>query len=546
MGEDGRLARGVVVRRLLAVDQGSGSVSSLHVRVMAEAAGVTARTVWRWLSEARAGRLEPEPRQDRFELNDELWAVLAEVGGNVAALHRRMTGDGSSGSVPSLGTLHRVVQRDLRAGRVLEAARPAHNRVEVGRYDRVLAELKLQRAGEGLPVIDTAPTDPGVAAADADEGLPSRGGVRLFVPGARVVSTGPVAAVVEAVGHTAAARGIGCVFGDPGVGKTVAVQQALHLLPSRVPVWRAVVGVKPGLPQMRASLLEALGLPPRSLSHRAGPADRALGEALRTPGVLFLDDAQRLSPPLLDYLRLLWDEPGTAAALVLCGAGAERVIARAPALRSRVLTWHQVPGLDQDRLTQTLAMFHAVWEGVDPADVGWADATVARGNYRTWAKITSHVYALSKRGQDVRADRSSRSLSGPTPGPVTTTALPRSPCPCATLTTMAARSAPAGCAARPTSSSASGSRLTGRSPTPRSVWNCPSNRCLRLTTPSTSPDPVARCSGSAPIPSATTPTMTSPACASNWASPEPWQRCPSTSAPSTRTTTRTARTSMTS
>ncbi|MEV0185878.1 ATP-binding protein [Streptomyces sp. NPDC050625] len=409
MDADGRLARGVVVRRLLAVDQGSGSVSSLHVRVMAEAAGVTVRTVWRWLSEAREGRLEPVSRQDRFTLDDELWAVLAEVGGNVAALYRQMTADDLTGGVPSLGTLHRAVQRDLRAGRVLEVARPSRNRVEAGRYDRVLAELKLQRAGEGLPVVDAdSPSPPGAAAdGDGEEGVgPSRGGVRLFVPGARVVSTAGVAAVVEAVGHTAAARGIGCVFGDPGVGKTVAVQQALYLLPSRVPVWRAVVGVKPGLPQMRASLLDALGLAAGSLSHRAQPADRALGEVLRRPGVLFLDDAQRLSPALLDYLRLLWDEPGTAAALVLCGAGAERVIARAPALRSRVLTWHQVLGLDQERLAETLAMFHDVWEGADPADVGWADATVARGNFRTWAKITSHVYALSKRGPDTRVDRS--------------------------------------------------------------------------------------------------------------------------------------------
>lgn len=407
MGEGGRLTRGVVVRRLLAVDQGPGSVSSLHVRVMAEAAGVTVRTVWRWLSEAREGRLEPAARQGRFVLDDELWAVLAEVGGNVAALHRRMTADGSSVvGVPSLGTLHRVVQRDLRAGRVLEVARPSRNRVEAGRYDRVLAELRLERAGEGLPVVDAEPASPPGPATDGEvDAAPLRGGVRLFVPGARVVSTAPVAAVVEAAGHTVAARGVGCVFGEPGVGKTVAVQQALHLLPDRVPVWRAVVAVKPGLPQMRASLLEALGLAAGSLSHRAQSADRALGQALRRPGVLFLDDAQRLSPPLLDYLRLLWDEPGTAAALLLCGAGAERVIARAPALRSRVLTWHQVTGLDQERLAETLAMFHDVWEGADPADVGSADATVARGNFRTWAKITSHVYALSKRGRDVRVDR---------------------------------------------------------------------------------------------------------------------------------------------
>jgi hypothetical protein len=38
-----------------------------------------------------------------------------------------------------------------------------------------------------------------------------------------------------------------------------------------------------------------------------------------------------LTPPLLDYLRQLWDEPGTFAALVLCGAGSERAITRAPA-----------------------------------------------------------------------------------------------------------------------------------------------------------------------------------------------------------------------
>ncbi|MCL7370526.1 hypothetical protein [Streptomyces ardesiacus] len=54
--------------------------------------------------------------------------------------------------------------------------------------------------------------------------------------------------------------------------------------------------------------------------------------------MLVLDDAQRLTPPLLDYLRQLWDSPGCAAALVLCGAGCERALARASALRSRVLT----------------------------------------------------------------------------------------------------------------------------------------------------------------------------------------------------------------
>lgn len=85
--------------------------------------------------------------------------------------------------------------------------------------------------------------------------------MRLYAPGARLVSTRQVAGVVEAVGHTVAAWGIGCVYGDTGLGKTVAVEQALHLLPGRVPVWRAVVGVRSGLPQVRAALCEVLGLP---------------------------------------------------------------------------------------------------------------------------------------------------------------------------------------------------------------------------------------------------------------------------------------------
>ncbi|MFI5689521.1 AAA family ATPase [Streptomyces sp. NPDC051636] len=335
----------------------------------AELAGVSERTVWRWLAEGRAGRIEGRSRRGGFAVSDELWAVLAEVGGNVSALHRRLEQARTEGSlgrcgvtrVPSASTLQCVVRRDLLAGRVLEVARPARGGVVADRYDQVLADLRLTRWAGGPPVLDgveDSAVEP-VVDPDGEGDGTGRSGVR-FVPGARLVSTAAVASVVKAVGHTVAARGIVCVFGDTGVGKTVAVQQALHLLPDRVPVWRAVAGVKPGLSQIRASLLEAMGLAAGSWSHRAQPADRALAQALRRPGVLFLDDAQRLSPPLLDYLRLLWDEPGTAAALVLCGAGAERVTARAPALRSRVLTWHQTPALEQARLIETLRLFHEV------------------------------------------------------------------------------------------------------------------------------------------------------------------------------------------
>ncbi|MFG2563686.1 hypothetical protein [Streptomyces sp. NPDC048496] len=104
--------------------------------------------------------------------------------------------------------------------------------------------------------------------------------MRLYVPGAHVVSTRQLAEVTEALAHTTAARGVLCLYGDPGHGKTVALYQALRLLPRRLPVRWAQVAVKPALPQLRAALLTAFGLPVKALTSRTDAADRALIDAL--------------------------------------------------------------------------------------------------------------------------------------------------------------------------------------------------------------------------------------------------------------------------
>jgi hypothetical protein len=125
--------RAVLVRRLLAVDRGGDGLSSLHVRIVAGLAGVTERTVWRWLAEGRDGRVEPRPRQGGFTMGDAWWEVLTQTGGTVAELRRRMVQAQDEGVleewgaqfVPSLATLHRAVKDGLRAGRVLQVARVA-------------------------------------------------------------------------------------------------------------------------------------------------------------------------------------------------------------------------------------------------------------------------------------------------------------------------------------------------------------------------------------------------------------------------------------
>jgi hypothetical protein len=231
------LVRRTVVGRLLALDE-AGKLGSVHARIAAESAGVSVRTVWNWLAAARrSGRLEALPRQGGFTVSDQLWVRLSGVGGNVSALHRELTERPEGGSagewvgpVPSLATLQRVVRRERQAGRVLAAARPGRGRVDPVVYDRALAELALpgtvDEAGQ-------APPAPEAAASAVSDGVAVPVGVRLYVPGAYVVSTRQLGEMVEAVAHTVAARGIACVYGDAGQGKSVAVYQALRLLPRR-------------------------------------------------------------------------------------------------------------------------------------------------------------------------------------------------------------------------------------------------------------------------------------------------------------------------
>ncbi|MET8670068.1 helix-turn-helix domain-containing protein [Streptomyces tendae] len=62
-GRGAVLPRALVVRRLLERQQ-AGELATRHVRAVAETVGVSERTVWRWLEQAKAtGRAEGPVRQ---------------------------------------------------------------------------------------------------------------------------------------------------------------------------------------------------------------------------------------------------------------------------------------------------------------------------------------------------------------------------------------------------------------------------------------------------------------------------------------------------
>ncbi|MBT2429628.1 DDE-type integrase/transposase/recombinase [Streptomyces sp. ISL-112] len=117
--------RGPAVRRLLTLRTGK-KLTAGHVRVAADALGVSERTVWRWLAAAECDETaaaHPGARSQagaRFTITPEVRGLLALWKGNVRAVHRELVLRAARQSppedAPSLTTLHRAIRRDLTPG----------------------------------------------------------------------------------------------------------------------------------------------------------------------------------------------------------------------------------------------------------------------------------------------------------------------------------------------------------------------------------------------------------------------------------------------
>ncbi|MEU6807684.1 AAA family ATPase [Streptomyces sp. NPDC046831] len=348
--------------------------------------------------------MERRPRA-RLEVSDQAWEVLAQAGGNVAALHRHLKAAG--GEVPSLASLHRVVRRDLRSGRVLPDRAVVRRERDEQQTRQALADLALAGPSEAGAAKVAARRLPRLAP-EATSGLPvgesgALAGVALPA-GAQLVRTSSVRAVAEAVGQAMATQGAVCVFGDPGRGKTAAVRMALGEVSPGWKVTGVPVPVRPSVTGMRRAVFDALALPGR-FPHTSALADAAVAEALGEARVLVVDEVQRLPVPCLEYLQSLWDHPGTRITLVLCGAGSERALARLPQLASRVGAWQEVPRLAGAEVAAVVSGFHPLWRTVPASDLAWIDRSCAHGTFRAWAALTAHLQNALLTTADASIDR---------------------------------------------------------------------------------------------------------------------------------------------
>lgn len=110
--------RAALVARLVAAAE-SGALSGRLVREAAVAAGVSERTVWRWV---RAGGYAP-PCRAGWRLSEHALELYYQWRGNVAAVHRQLVAEGEP--VPSLRTIARAFERELTGAERAHAARGA-------------------------------------------------------------------------------------------------------------------------------------------------------------------------------------------------------------------------------------------------------------------------------------------------------------------------------------------------------------------------------------------------------------------------------------
>ncbi|WP_329204509.1 hypothetical protein OG893_00175 [Streptomyces sp. NBC_01696] len=80
-------------------------------------------------------------------------------------------------------------------------------------------------------------------------------------------------------------------------------------------------------------------------------------------------------------------------------------------LSSRVFIWQQFSRLTPAEVLEVIPLFHPLWEGVDPADLVFADERAAHGNFRAWAK-GFYLYQCAANGvnDELRAALATRRL----------------------------------------------------------------------------------------------------------------------------------------
>lgn len=244
----------------------------------------------------------------------------------------------------------------------------------------------------------TSPSNPGTNVGAASDHF-------LGLVGAHIVATDALLLMKDNLSDVIEAKAMMCVHGDAGVSKTLSVNATLRELAPDT-VCRVQFRARPTPRDIRHTLFDALaigGAPPRKPIEFDRILKDVLSERFR---VLVCDEAQWMSRECFEYWRHLWDDQRTDIAIVFVGGGdCYQVLRREPMLSSRVYVWQEFRRMTPEQVLSVIPAFHPVWENAEVEIVAFADAHAGHGNFRAWAKITSHTVRALDRMQREQVDQ---------------------------------------------------------------------------------------------------------------------------------------------
>ncbi|WP_026912018.1 ATP-binding protein [Patulibacter minatonensis] len=190
----------------------------------------------------------------------------------------------------------------------------------------------------------------------------------------------------ESLHQTVARQAICAITGPPGSGKT-------FLLDTVQPEFdRPVLRFEPEEDPTMLSITEQMLFEltgdeggKRASKHKKV---RPLIEALRTPKIVIVDEAQRMDRRCLDHLRYLYEHRESDFCLILAGGeGCWARIGAEPHLRRRVYRHTAFRYLNLDEVRTLLPKYHAVWK-TEQRVIDVIDSHFAQGMAGNWASIT--------------------------------------------------------------------------------------------------------------------------------------------------------------
>jgi hypothetical protein len=221
--------------------------------------------------------------------------------------------------------------------------------------------------------------------------------------GARLVETENYLACFTAVNDAAADLEIAAVFGEAGLGKTLATSRASIQAAEAHSLRRVFVRLKSATsgPALLAAVLEQLYGVAFVRPSQVKYYEDSLFAALCAPTLFHIDEAQYLTDHALHEIRALHDSALTRLSVLLTGGnGCWNRISSDPMLRDRVPIRVPFRRFTEPEVPTVMRAFHEVFENGSDETLRAFDQAYARGVFRPWRHIARTLQRMGATAGD--------------------------------------------------------------------------------------------------------------------------------------------------